>query len=149
MPLLRRTCRAFLREERAAAMVEFAIVALLLFLLVFGTIDWGRYLFQRTIMVNAVREGARYGAVATAENEADVQTFTRTRLVGLENQAGVTVTPTYCTESSVRFINVNATYTYTPVFPLVMGRQNSKSISVRARFRVEQPSASTTPACTT
>jgi len=43
------------------ALVEFALVILLLFLLLFGIIDFSRLFFAYATMSNGVREGARYG----------------------------------------------------------------------------------------
>jgi hypothetical protein len=51
------------RRERGAAAVEFAITVPVLVAIVFGTIDWGAYFFQREIVVNASREGARVGTL--------------------------------------------------------------------------------------
>jgi Flp pilus assembly protein TadG len=51
------------RGERGAAAVEFAILLPVLIAIVCGTIDWGYYFFQREILVNASREGARTGSL--------------------------------------------------------------------------------------
>jgi Flp pilus assembly protein TadG len=47
----------------AQAIVEFAIVSLAFFLIVFGTIDFGRAIFMYSQLHNAVREGARVGKI--------------------------------------------------------------------------------------
>jgi Flp pilus assembly protein TadG len=49
-------------EERGAAAVEFAIIAPLLFMLVFGIIEFGLAWSQKNVYVGAAREGARYAA---------------------------------------------------------------------------------------
>lgn len=49
------------KEERGAALVEFAIVAPLLFLLLFGVVEFGRAVVTFTGVTTAAREGARYG----------------------------------------------------------------------------------------
>lgn len=54
-----------LRRERGAATVEFAVIAVVLFLLVFGIIEFGILLFDKHILTNASREGARAGIVMT------------------------------------------------------------------------------------
>lgn len=51
------------REERGAATVEFAIIALVLFSLVFGIIEFGILMFDKQVLTNASREAARAGAV--------------------------------------------------------------------------------------
>ncbi|HEX2032139.1 MAG TPA: TadE/TadG family type IV pilus assembly protein [Actinomycetota bacterium] len=54
---------AALREERGAAAVEFALVMTILFLLLFGILEWGRVEAEITIFEGAAREGARRAAV--------------------------------------------------------------------------------------
>ncbi len=54
--------RAPLREDGAAA-VEFALVTPILFLLVFGIIQYGLYFYDATGTRNGVREAARQGVV--------------------------------------------------------------------------------------
>ena len=58
--------RKFIRNEDGAAVVEFALVMPVLFLVVFGIIDFGRAFYTVNNIVSAVREGARYGAILPA-----------------------------------------------------------------------------------
>jgi Flp pilus assembly protein TadG len=55
--------RTTLRSERGASMVEFALVAPLLFVLLFGIIEFGLILYDQAFITNASREGARYAAM--------------------------------------------------------------------------------------
>jgi len=59
-----------IRRQDGAAAVEFAIVATLFFVLVFGIIDFGFGLWSWNSTANAAREGARRGAVDS--NVADI-----------------------------------------------------------------------------
>ncbi len=52
-----------IRQQRGAAAVEFAIVAPLLFMLIFGIFEFGRVWSQKNVYVGAAREGARFAAV--------------------------------------------------------------------------------------
>jgi hypothetical protein len=62
-----RTNRTNLRARRAgAAAVEFAFVALPLFMLMCGIFEYGRYLFVYHAAQNAARDGARFAAVHTS-----------------------------------------------------------------------------------
>ena len=54
----------FLRDRKAASAVEFALVAPLVFLFIFGMIDAGRYMWQVNQAEKATQMGVRY-AVAT------------------------------------------------------------------------------------
>jgi hypothetical protein len=53
----------FIDEQQGAYAVEFAILLPVLLLLLFGIVDFGHCLSLKQIMVNASREGARYGTV--------------------------------------------------------------------------------------
>jgi Flp pilus assembly protein TadG len=50
-------------QESGAAMVEFAIVLPLLMLILFGIIEFGVVLYNKAVLTNASREGARAGIV--------------------------------------------------------------------------------------
>src|SRR6478672_13318474 len=51
------------RHRRGQAMVEFALVAPIFFLMLFAIIEGGRFIFYYQTLNNAVREGARYAIV--------------------------------------------------------------------------------------
>ena len=51
--------RLFRLKRSGAAVVEFAIVAPLFFLLIFGMIEYGRMVMVQQVITNASREGAR------------------------------------------------------------------------------------------
>jgi len=86
------------RDDGAAA-VEFALIAPLLFMLIFGIIQFGIAWSQKEIFVQAAREGARFAAVAcekSACDSGDVQDRVEEAAVGYAISGGsgaVTVTP--------------------------------------------------------
>jgi len=59
--LKNRLSRGKLREADGAAMVEFAIACSVLVVLVLGIIEFGFLWYQKQVITNASREGARYG----------------------------------------------------------------------------------------
>lgn len=63
-----------LKKRRGAAAVEFAIVAPVFILLIFGIIEFGRAMMVQQILVNASREGARRAVLEDATAEAVRQT---------------------------------------------------------------------------
>ena len=52
-----------IRSEHGASAVEFAIVLPLLLVLVFGIIEFSIFLFDKAVITNASREGARKGVL--------------------------------------------------------------------------------------
>jgi Flp pilus assembly protein TadG len=90
---LERPCRIFRRNRRAAAAVEFAIVAPVFFLLVFGMIEYGRMVMIQQVLTNASREGAR-AAVLDGATVATVQNTVNSYLAsGSITGATITVAP--------------------------------------------------------
>lgn len=80
-------------RRRGAAVVEFAVVAPVFFLFVFGMIEYGRMVMVEQILTNAAREGARVGILdnsTTSDVDAAVnQYLTAANITG----ATITVTP--------------------------------------------------------
>ena len=76
-----------LKLQTGSNIVEFALILPLLVVLVFGIIDFGLALFDKAVITNASREGARAGMVfkvprmTDAEIQAVVQNYTSTHLV--------------------------------------------------------------------
>ena len=60
--------RRISRRDRGASLVEFALLAPLLFALLLGMITGGLALSQKNSMENAAREGARFGATLVEDN---------------------------------------------------------------------------------
>jgi Flp pilus assembly protein TadG len=62
-----------LARRRGATLVEAAFVLAIVLLIVFGIFEYGRFVFLRHVLQNAVREGARYAVVHTYDKTtADV-----------------------------------------------------------------------------
>ena len=64
-------------SQRGAALVEFTIVVPLLLMFFFGIIEFGLIMYNKHVMTNASREGARYGIVVTEgdrHSQADIRT---------------------------------------------------------------------------
>jgi len=60
-----------LRNERGAAAVEFALIAAVLFVFVFGIIEFGRLFSELEVLTSAAREGARAAAVRGTSDEVE------------------------------------------------------------------------------
>ncbi len=62
-----------LRNCRGVAAVEFALIAPILFVLLFGIIEFGLLLYNREVITESGREGARYGAVCRVDVNTELQ----------------------------------------------------------------------------
>ena len=60
-----------IREQRGGAAVEFAIVLPVLVLLIFGMIEFSTLLYDKGVITNASREGARAGIVYSPTGVSD------------------------------------------------------------------------------
>ena len=110
---LERLCRLCRRERRGAAVVEFAVVAPLFFLLVFGMIEYGRMVMAQQVITNASREGARLAV-----------------LDGATNASVTSQVNSYLTNSSVS----GASVTINPVEPSTAGYGASVTVTVSIPF---------------
>lgn len=108
-------------DDRGQAIVEFALVSVLLFTLLFGGLDFGRALNAWAVVTHASREGARVAAAqCTAVVDCDVlvESAIQGALVGLdvpaarwEMDAGPYV--------SGAPVNVRIEYDVVPIIPLI------------------------------
>ena len=81
------------RHRRGAAVVEFAVVAPVYFLFVFGIIEYGRMVMVQQILTNAAREGARVGVLDNSTS-SDVTTAANRYLAPANiTTATITVSP--------------------------------------------------------
>ncbi len=78
------------RRRRGATVVEFALVAPLLILLIFGMFEFGRMMMVEQILTNAAREGARR-AILEQSTATEVETIVSDYLTG-SSVSGATVT---------------------------------------------------------
>lgn len=82
------------RRRDGAALVEFALVAPVFFLIVLGMVEFGRMLMVQQVITNATRVGARRGIIEGA-TETEVTTQVNNYLANASvSGATVTVNPT-------------------------------------------------------
>ena len=61
----------FFKKERGTSIVEFALVLPLLILFVFGIVEFGIAFYDKAMLTNASREGARAGIVFNVNSSGD------------------------------------------------------------------------------
>jgi Flp pilus assembly protein TadG len=111
-------------SQKGAAMVEFALILPLLIVLIFGIIEFSIIMYDKAMVTNASREGARAGIVlrltpagdlnplTDAEIKSVVMGYLNTRLITFgSGTADATSTPPLPRKSGDQ-LTVTATYTY-------------------------------------
>lgn len=118
-----------LRDERGAALVEFAIVATVFLMLVFGAVSFGMIFSVKHTLTNAASEGARAAVKmnptsSTAEKETVARDKATTAAQGGLGSRGAYVTVTAqiakcATDPTQDCMTVTVTYPYSahPVVP--------------------------------
>jgi Flp pilus assembly protein TadG len=76
-----------LSRRRGHTISEAALVIIVMFLFLFGIVEYGRYLMVLHVADNAAREGARYAAVNTGNGttQSQVVSVVTDRLAGITN----------------------------------------------------------------
>ncbi len=120
-------------RRRGQALVEFALVAPIFFLLLFAIIDFGRYVYYVQVLNNAAREGTRYaivhGNLSVAPtgppgdpSGAAVKEVVRKYAVGVIGDSTVLdIQPSWPDGDNVResLVTVIVTYQFRSLIPLV------------------------------
>ncbi|KKL35773.1 pilus assembly protein TadG [Burkholderia contaminans FFH2055] len=97
------------RAQRGAAIVEFALIASVLIMLLIGIFEFGRVLFYWSTASEAVRLGARTAVVCDV-NAAGVVKRVRSLLPLLSNaNVSVNYSPASCDVNSCAFVTVSVT----------------------------------------
>ena len=118
-PVTRAGRRARPCQQRGAAAVEFALVLPLLLALLVGTLDMGLMLYDKAVITNASREGARAGIVlrnpkpSVAEITSVVQQYAQANLINLVSATTPQVTVLQSSPASYpNPLQVNVSYTF-------------------------------------
>jgi Flp pilus assembly protein TadG len=118
---------AIMKRQRfhGQAMVEFAIVSIVFFSLVFGIIEGGRLLFTYHEVNHAAREGARYAVAHGSKNGnatlGDIEQHIAETTVGL-SQSALTVDMSAPNGNDPgEQVTVSVEYPFEPIVALVFG----------------------------
>ena len=139
---MHKVCRSF-RKQRGAAAVEFAVVAPIFVLLLFGMIEYGRMVMVQQMLTNATREGARR-AVVDGTTTASVRTTVQDYLTGgniTVNDDEISVNPDPTTAAFGDPVTVSLTVPFSRVSwlpsPMFLGKANMSASSVMRRESVQ------------
>lgn len=106
-------------DQSGQSMVEFALVAMTFFILVFGLIDFGRAVFEYNLLASSAREGAR-AAIMQSNTDDDVIDRTVEASAGMLSPGDVTISGSRaCAAVPCPSVTITVQHTYSPVTPLI------------------------------
>jgi Flp pilus assembly protein TadG len=108
-----------IKNQRGLAAVEFALILFPLVLLIFGTIEFSTLLYDKAMITNASREGARAGIVysypdriADGEIVNVVNTYCSNHMISLGGDSSVSTTISRSSNASGDDLTVSVSYVY-------------------------------------
>lgn len=134
--------------QRGAAALEFALVAPLLIILIFGVVDFGMMINSQAVFANATRDGARTGSFFGTKSEiTSVVTSETSYLNGLVENVQVHVTcrkadGAACGDYDLHrepggTVSVKVTFTHRWLTPGLLGLPNTSTITKTSEMRIE------------
>jgi Flp pilus assembly protein TadG len=136
------------RHRSGQSLVEFAVVLPVFLLVLAGILDFGLGLYSQMTIINAAREGARFGVVDTSTSTlvSDVKARVASMSGGLD-QSKLNVTVTCQRPSGSSFTSCSGTqwqpgdgvlvtvhYDYSMLWPLAFGNHLDLSSTVQMRI---------------
>ena len=120
---LRQSLTPSRRTQVGAAIVEFALVALIFFTLLIGIMEFGRWLFTLNSANEATRLGARLAVVCSIADESDIKIRMHQIAGGVPvGNMDIDYEPINCNESNCKTVTVSLSgATFSPLIPLMGG----------------------------
>jgi Flp pilus assembly protein TadG len=107
-----------IRSNEGTAAVEFAVILPLLLTMLFGVIEFGLLLYDKAVLTNACREGARYGIVSriprrtSDEIQTVIQNYCVANLITFGAQNTPVASVNFTTQNFGDDLTVTTTYNY-------------------------------------
>ena len=116
--------RALRRDERGVELIEFSLVSILLLMLVFGIMEFGRAIWIYGTVAHVAREGARFAMVRGSDSGRDASTTDVENYVNQQRAAGMTgLTVTTTWDNTAKdpgtVVQVQVDRDFDPALPLV------------------------------
>lgn len=124
--------------QNGVAAVEFAIVLPFLVLLIFGTIEFGLMFYNKQVITNASREGARAGVTGISDTEVKqiVLDYCNNKLINLNGSNDLQAGDIVVTPDGADDLSVTVSFDYNLLFSQIVGI-NHTMLSARTIMRME------------
>ena len=126
--------RRWAGDERGATVLEFGFASVIFFMTIFGTIEFGRAVWQYNMMSDLAQEGARWAVVhgygnttscasATSTqckaSSAQIQSYVQSRSPGITVSVTTTPSPDSTTAVAGTTVSVQVQSSFTPVLNII------------------------------
>jgi Flp pilus assembly protein TadG len=110
----KRPMRQIKEGQEGIAGLEFALIAALFFMIIFGIIEFGVIMYSKGIVTNASREGARFGVIYSSPRKtaSEIQAKVEDYLQGAGFTNPVVITVAGAGGSTEADLSVKVDYTY-------------------------------------
>ena len=124
--------------QKGAAAVEFGIILPFLVLLVFGTIEFGVMFYNKQVLTNATREGARAGITGITYTEVKqiVLDYCNEKLINLNGSNDLQAGDIVVTPDGADDLSVTVSFEYDLLFAQIIGFTDT-ILSARTIMRME------------
>lgn len=123
---LKHITKTIKHDRRGQNTVEFAFAVVILLIVTFGIIDFGRAVYTKSVVEAASQEGARMGIVNITDDVLDVavtEDAVRARMFGLDpGNAAIDVI-----QDGTEIVQVTVTYNFQFITPMVGTMLNSEN----------------------
>jgi Flp pilus assembly protein TadG len=122
-------------------MIELSLCFLLLFTVIYGTIEFSRLVYSYNVLAGATREASRFAVVHGSRSTspaslADIRAEVERWAIGL-NPADLSVTATWTPANTPGSrVRIETTYTVTPITRLIL--QSPLQVSARSQMMISQ-----------
>ena len=102
------------KKQEGASLVEFSVIAPIFVVLLFGLVEFGMAIYDKGVLTNASREGARFGVVYSnpRKTSTDIRSQVQTYLTNAGFTDTATINVTGAGGNSGDSLQVTVTYPY-------------------------------------
>ena len=130
-----------LQDQKGAALVEFTIATPLLLLLLCGFIEFGVLLYNKQVITNASREGARAAIntvplLSSSEVVAVVTNYCGQKLISFNTSNPIAVTPPNENRAFGEEVNITVTWDYNFLLPSILNLGPTITLSSQTRMKM-------------
>lgn len=123
--------------QRGAILVEFAVALPFLLVLLMGVTEFGLLFYNKQVLTNASREGARAGIAYTSDSISDiVDNYCQSRLINFGSSPTV-VTNVSGGGTYPADLNVSVSYNYTFLMAKLLGLGSTMTLQASTEMRME------------